>query len=86
MFSPGEPSPPMTGSTGGLNASARPVMVSGVVSVDEIAATCPGVSAIPGSDSDRRDLTELSDSDPSSEAVRTFPRPSPDTSASIRRY
>lgn len=38
-----------------------------------MAATWPGVSAKPGSESpERRDLTELSDSEPSSEAVLTF--------------
>ena len=75
---------PCERSAGGLNASASPVMVSGVGSVEDIAATCPGVSASPGSDSDRRDRTELSDSEPSKEAVLTFPRTSPDNIASMR--
>jgi len=70
---PGEPL--LLISAGGLKASARPVMVSGVGSVEEMAATWPGVSARPGSDSDLTDLTELSDSEPSSEAVLTLPRP-----------
>ena len=71
LLRPGEPLLLM--SAGGLKASARPVMVSGVGSVEEMAATWPGVSASPGSDSDLSDLTELSDSDPSSEAVLTLP-------------
>ena len=81
---PGEPL--FVISAGGLKASARPVIVSGVGSVEEIAATWPGVSARPGSDSDLSDLTELSDSDPSSEAVLTFPLASPEIMLSILRY
>ena len=65
---------PFAGSAGGLKASANPVMLSGVGSVEEMEATCPGVSAIPGSLSDRKERTELSDSEPSKEAVRTLDR------------
>ena len=62
---------PWLSSAGGLKASASPVTVSGVGSVLEMAATWPGVSAKPGSDSLRSDRTELSDSEPSRLAVRT---------------
>ena len=74
---------PWERSAGGLNASASPVIVSGVGSVEDMAATWPGVSARPGSDSDRSDLTELSDSEPSREAVLTLPLTSPDNKPSI---
>lgn len=85
-FKPGESDPLPDGSAGGLNAAARPVIVSGVGSVEDMAATWPGVSDKPGSDSDLIERTELSDSEPSKEAVLALLRVSPDPSiASIRK-